>query len=417
MTKDVAASPITQHKLQDFEWIVSIAEKLLGGPVMPFFPGNFNSDLQAISVLVGIKPLVDNYLVSGLAVDGGVVYGISEFMAEGDPEIPFIRLRAPHDTNHQPDYSPMWFVLKSNYEPLRERLLAVSSKEAAMPFLAGSSQDAFRRNTLEFLHRSEDDYALYNIPFRRGVILTGPPGNGKTMACRWLVQQCKKFGYNYRVVLPQDYLHAQGQPHGISKLFQFDDDKVLNREVLPSPVPGRKTITRDPNKGVVIFDDIDQALHRREDAGAGWDQAHFLSHLEGVVRPEGVVYVFTTNSPVDQIDPAIIRPGRIDAVLPFNKPDEVLVRKFVWEAWPESVTQHLAPDAHTDLYGMSYAVIDEIKRLFVLGFLDHGEWDWAEALEAYTVGRENVEKMKVRGLAPVTRLDGTYQVQKGVKGE
>ncbi len=404
MTKDVAASPITQHKLQDFEWIVAIAERVLGGKVMPFFPGSFRSGLQAISVLVGTKPLVDNYLVSELEQDEGVKYGVAEFIAEGDPGIPFIRLRAPYETTHQPDYNPVWFTLKSNYEPLRERLLAVSSKEAAMPFLAGSSQETFRRNTLEFLHRSEDDYALYDIPFRRGVILTGPPGNGKTMACRWLVQQCKKFGYNCRVVLPQDYLHAQGQPHGISKLFQFDVDRDVKPQVhlLVPPKRGMKAVTSDLNKGVVIFDDIDQALHRRDGSGAGWDQAHFLSHLEGVERPEGVVYVFTTNSPVDQIDPAIIRPGRIDVVLPFNEPDEPLVRQFVWEAWPESVTQHLAPDAHVDLYGMSYAVIDEIKRLFVLGFLDRGEWDWAGALESYAVGRENVEKMKVAGLASVS---------------
>lgn len=412
MDKDVAASPITQHKLQDFEWIVSIAERVLGGRVMPFFPGNLNSELRAISVLVGTKPLVDNYLVSGLSLDDGVVYGVSELVAEGDPEIPFIRLRTPHETTHQPDYNPMWFVLESNYDPLRERLLAVSSKEAAMPFLAGSSQKAFRRNTLEFLHRSEDYYALYDIPFRRGVILTGPPGNGKTMACRWLVQQCKKFGYNYRVVLPQDYLHAQGQPHGISKLFQFDVDRGIKPQVLVPPKRGTKAVTSDLSKGVIIFDDIDQALHRRDGSDAGWDQAHFLSHLEGVERPEGVVYVFTTNSPVDQIDPAIIRPGRIDVVLPFNEPDELLVRQFVWDVWPKSVTQHLAPDAHVDLYGMSYAVIDEIKRLFVLGFLDHGEWDWAEALGNYAVGRRDVEKMKVAGLAPAPH-EPEYSTKEG----
>src|SRR5438874_13374748 len=79
--------------------------------------------------------------------------------------------------------------------------------------------------------------------------------------------------------------------------------------------------------GVVFFDDMDVALRDRALAPDSDDQAVFLGAMDGIEVKEGVVYVFTTNCPVELIDPAIKRPGRIDLVLQFDPPPADLRRR------------------------------------------------------------------------------------------
>ena len=62
---------------------------------------------------------------------------------------------------------------------------------------------------------------------------------------------------------------------------------------------------------------MDVALRDRDTVKETDDQAVFLAALDGIEVNEGVVYVFTTNCPLDLIDPAFKRPGRIDLVLHF----------------------------------------------------------------------------------------------------
>src|SRR5262249_409196 len=132
---------------------------------------------------------------------------------------------------------------------------------------------------------------------RRGVLLAGPPGNGKTSACRWLWELCHELRYEFRLVSPDVYRAARAScnpPEAVKALFAVS------------------------RRGIVFFDDMDIALRDRPLSPEADDQAVFLGAMDGIEVREGVVYMFTTNCPLDLIDPAFKRPGRIDLVLQFD---------------------------------------------------------------------------------------------------
>ena len=100
-------------------------------------------------------------------------------------------------------------------------------------------------------------------------------------------------------------------------------------------------------RGIIFFDDMDIALRDRNTVKETDDQAVFLSALDGIDVNEGVVYVFTTNCPLELIDPAFKRPGRIDLVLHFELPTATLRRELI-DRWHAEVRGGIDIDAAVD---------------------------------------------------------------------
>jgi ATP-dependent 26S proteasome regulatory subunit len=119
-------------------------------------------------------------------------------------------------------------------------------------------------------------------------------------------------------------------------------------------------------RGIVFFDDMDIALRDRNTVRETDDQAVFLSALDGIEVNEGVAYVFTTNCPLQLIDPAFKRPGRIDLVMHFEVPDAVL-RRELFDRWHSDIHNGIDIDiAVKETSGLSFAEIEEIKNLLIL---------------------------------------------------
>jgi SpoVK/Ycf46/Vps4 family AAA+-type ATPase len=204
---------------------------------------------------------------------------------------------------------------------------------------------------------------------RRGLLLTGPPGNGKTSACRWLWQECRRRRWDWRLVSPDAYAQARrghNAEQAVRRLFEVQ------------------------RRGIVFFDDLDLALRDRELAPGSDDQAVFLGALDGINVKEGVVFVFTTNCPLDLIDPAFKRPGRIDVVLEFPPPDEALRRQLM-ERWHAEIRSHLDwPRALAATRDFSFAELDELKNLLIVHFMDAGCWDLDAALRMLDFNRRDL---------------------------
>ena len=239
------------------------------------------------------------------------------------------------------------------------------------PILAEELIATLRRNTVEFLDaKNLARIKGYGGRPKRGLLLTGPPGNGKTSACRWVWQQCLAAGHQYRFVGPDDYRSARNDgknaADAVRQLFQFD------------------------RPGIVFFDDFDVALRDRDQGYESDDQAVFLGALDGIEANEGVVYVFTTNCDLKLIDPAIRRPGRIDVVIQFPAPDAALRRKLV-AGWHHEIRSEIDAEAVVaDTAGMSFAEMDELRNLLVMRFLDVGEWDWPRATAQFEANRREL---------------------------
>jgi hypothetical protein len=236
------------------------------------------------------------------------------------------------------------------------------------PILPPEQIDMMWKNTIGYLDRVNlRRIKSYGGRAKRGVLLTGAPGNGKTMACRWIWEECRRRRWDWRLVTPDAYRQARATD-SIERLFSVE------------------------RRGIVFFDDMDLALRDRETVHETEDQAVFLSALDGIQVNEGVVFVFTTNCALELIDQAFKRPGRLDLVLHFKAPDPVMRRRLM-DRWHEDIRQNIdleAAVASTD--GYSFAEIEELKNLLIMHFMDSDSWNWGWALKQFDINREELSK-------------------------
>ncbi|KAJ7166454.1 P-loop containing nucleoside triphosphate hydrolase protein [Mycena crocata] len=144
---------------------------------------------------------------------------------------------------------------------------------------------------------SEAWYHRAGIPHRRGYLLFGPPGTGKSSTIHAVAGEL-----NLEI-------------HSFSLSSAFVDDAFLQRATA--------TI---PKRSIVLVEDIDCALPSREDDDdsdaespvrrsrpprSGVTLSGLLNMIDGIGSEEGKLFFATTNY-VDRLDPALMRPGRID---------------------------------------------------------------------------------------------------------
>ena len=236
------------------------------------------------------------------------------------------------------------------------------------PVLSEEHAKAFWDNTIGYLEGDKlaRVQALGGRP-RRGVLLTGEPGTGKTMACRWIWEECRKRSWEWRAVTPEAFRRA--------------------RESCDPEAAVRRLFTVQ-KRGVIFFDDMDLALRDRDATPKTEDQSTFLTALDGIDIKEGVVYVFTTNCPLGRIDRAFKRPGRIDVVLQLRFPGAELRRKLIERWHPDIVAALPVERAVEQTKDMSFAEIEELKNLLIQRYIETEAWDWQWARRQFRANRE-----------------------------
>jgi cell division protease FtsH len=300
----------------------------------------------------------------------GITFGARLYTLD---DIRLARCVAAHDQNEAQSLLSFFVVDRPDYLPLFRkalRLRRVSAQPTPPPVLPDGLLDTLERHTLRYLHR-DNLKRLRELGgrARRGLLLSGPPGNGKTSVCRWLWEECHRLSYEFRVVSPDVYRAARQSCN---------------------PAEAVKELFSVSRSGIVFFDDMDIALRDRSLSPDKDDQNVFLGAMDGIEVREGVVYVFTTNCPIQLIDPAFKRPGRIDLLLQLDPPTADLRRRLI-ERWHPDVRSGIDADrvvAETD--GMSFAEIEELKNLLILGHLDDGGWDWDRALGQWRTNRRDL---------------------------
>ncbi len=114
-------------------------------------------------------------------------------------------------------------------------------------------------------------------------MLYGPPGSGKSSTIKAIAGHFKK------------------------DLYILDlSDKDLTDPVLLA------LVSNVPNKGILLIEDIDAAFVARDsEASKGISFSGLLNALDGVASKDGRITFMTTNH-IEKLDPALIRPGRVD---------------------------------------------------------------------------------------------------------
>jgi transitional endoplasmic reticulum ATPase len=138
----------------------------------------------------------------------------------------------------------------------------------------------------------------------KGILLTGPPGCGKTMLAKAIANES---GVNFISVKGPALLsrYVGESERGVRDMF-------------------RKAKQAAPC--IIFFDEIDALVPARDSGGSDAHVAErvlsqFLAELDGVEELKGVLMLGATNRP-DMLDPAILRPGRFDEIVEISLPDE-----------------------------------------------------------------------------------------------
>lgn len=153
---------------------------------------------------------------------------------------------------------------------------------------------------LEQFWSNEAWYRKTGIPHRRGWLLQGIPGTGKTSLVSALAGHYKR----------DVYILSLSEPDS-------SDTRLI------------KLVSDVRNGSILLLEDIDAAFKQREDKKSiGITFSGLLNALDGVASPDGIVTIMTTNHP-EKLDPALIRPGRVDQIMEFSAAtDEQLTRLY-----------------------------------------------------------------------------------------
>jgi mitochondrial chaperone BCS1 len=142
-------------------------------------------------------------------------------------------------------------------------------------------------NDLNDWRGSSQWYTERGIPYRRGYLLHGPPGCGKSSFVSALAGH---LDYNICILS----LNESG----------LTDDRLA------------QALSNVPQQSIVLLEDIDAAFHHRNPGEYNRSHVTFsglLNCLDGVSSAEERVLFMTTNH-IDRLEPALLRPGRVDAV-------------------------------------------------------------------------------------------------------
>ena len=174
------------------------------------------------------------------------------------------------------------------------------------------------RDSVELPYIYPEIFAEYKLTPPKGILLYGPPGCGKTLIAKAVANSLAKSieQRTGRETTPY-FLNVKG-PELLNKYVGETEHKL--REVFKK---ARDKASEDVPV-VIFFDEMD-SLFRMRGSGISSDMeatvvAQFLSEIDGVESLKNVIVIGASNRQ-DLIDPAVLRPGRLDLKIKVHRPD------------------------------------------------------------------------------------------------
>jgi hypothetical protein len=333
-----------------FGWTKATPVKTFFGDILPTFvdiPVNLNESRR---VIVGrfTMPNVPGYVETAPVQDddGLWVLRISgktlrkfQFMFEALAEA--TRRRVREESIYKNKAFELVFDGDNTVSSSPPRFIDVSGSES--PIFSRQTEQAIRANILTVIEQTERCRKM-GVPIKRGVLLEGPYGTGKTLVSRQVGQTCLRNGWTFLVIRKAE---------NVAPAIEF---------------------ARRFQPAVVFVEDIDREMGG-EDRDAEMDR--ILNTMDGVDSKNSDVMVVFTSNHADIINQAMLRPGRLDAVITIDPPDAEaalrLAKVYAKDTWSEDEDYGPIGEA---LAGKSAAVIREVverAKLYAIGEVPEGE--------------------------------------------
>ncbi len=258
------------------------------------------------------------------------------------------------------------FVLEHLPKPEVEELILEEVPDISYRDIGGlATQIDQIRDAVELPFLHADLFAEHQLKPPKGILLYGPPGCGKTLIAKAVANS-----------LAKKVAEREGEPHGRSYFLNIKGPELLNKYVGETERQIRLIFQRAKEKSsegfpvIVFFDEMD-SIFRTRGSGVSSDVENtivpqLLSEIDGVEQLKNVIVIGASNRE-DMIDPAILRPGRLDVKIKIERPDADAARdifsKYVVASLP--LDDELVASAGSDRELALAAMIDQtVKRMY-----------------------------------------------------
>jgi proteasome-associated ATPase len=272
------------------------------------------------------EPAGDVLRVREVLTDGRVVV-----FAHADEERVLQRSETMADVKLRPgDYvridTKTGLILEKMERPEVEELVLEEVPDITYEDVGGLADQIEQiRDTVELPYMHKDLFREYELDPPKGILLYGPPGCGKTLIAKAVANS-----------LAKKVSERTGSPDVRSYFLNIKGPELLNKWVGETERQIRLIFQRAKEKSdegvpvIVFFDEMD-SLFRTRGTGISSDVEstivpQLLSELDGVESLKNVVVIGASNRE-DLIDPAILRPGRLDVKIRINRPDTSAARE------------------------------------------------------------------------------------------
>ncbi|QCX75411.1 Proteasome-associated ATPase [Streptomyces sp. YIM 121038] len=220
------------------------------------------------------------------------------------------------------------------------------------------------RDAVELPYLYPDLFKEHELRPPKGVLLYGPPGCGKTLIAKAVANS-----------LAKKVAEVTGQPAGKSFFLNIKGPELLNKYVGETERHIRLVFQRAREKAsegtpVIVFFDEMESLFRTRGSGVSSDVENtivpqLLAEIDGVEGLENVIVIGASNRE-DMIDPAILRPGRLDVKIKIERPDAEAAKdifaKYLTQRLPlhgDDLAEHGSDKAAT-VHAMIQSVVEQM---------------------------------------------------------